>query len=195
MEYKKMINRAIIDDKKQKAIFKYIDTLRNGKQIKLMFGFNWLAGMRCVNFAYLQVGDVIDEFGKVRDIIELTPEKNKGHKKARYYVNDELKAMIKDYVNDYKLKDPARYLFTSQKTRKPYNRNSISKIFTAIYKTFGLECSTHYGRRHFITELLTNGVDITSVKTLVNHANVSMTAKYYNENENMLKNVVNSVKI
>ena len=190
-----MINRAIIDDKKQKAIFKYIDTLRNGKQIKLMFGFNWLAGMRCVNFAYLQVGDVIDEFGKVRDIIELSPEKNKGHKKARYYVNDELKAMIKDYVNDYKLKDTARYLFTSQKTRKPYNRNSISKIFTAIYKTFGLECSTHYGRRHFITELLTNGVDITSVKTLVNHANVSMTAKYYNEDENMLKNVVNSVKI
>ena len=57
-----------------------IETLRNGKQIKLMFGFNWLAGMRCVNFAYLQVGDVVDEFGKVRDIIELTPEKNKGSK-------------------------------------------------------------------------------------------------------------------
>ena len=195
MERKKMINRAIIDEKKQKAIFKYIDTMRNGKQLKLMFGFNWLAGMRCINFAYLQLGDVIDEFGKVRDIIELTPEKNKGSKKARYYVNDELKAMIKEYVNEYKLKDSTRYLFVSQKTRKPYNRNSLSKIFTAIYKTFGLECSTHYGRRHFITELLTNGVDITSVKTLVNHANVSMTAKYYNEDENMLKNVVNSVKI
>lgn len=195
MEYKKMINRAIIDDKQQKAIFKYIETLRNGKQLKLMFGFNWLSGMRCINFAYLQVGDVIDEFGKVRDIIELSPEKNKGHKKARYYVNDELKAMIKDYVKDYKLKDPARYLFTSQKTRKPYNRNSISKIFTSIYKTFGLECSTHYGRRHFITELLTKGTDIVSVKTLVNHSNVSMTAKYYNEDENMLKNVVNTVKI
>ena len=190
-----MINRAIITDKQQKAIFKYIETLRNGKQLKLMFGFNWLSGMRCINFAYLQLGDVIDEFGKVRDIIELTPEKNKGSKKARYYVNDELKAMIKDYVDDHKLKDPARYLFVSQKTRKPYNRNSISKIFTSIYKTFGLECSTHYGRRHFITELLTKGTDIVSVKTLVNHSNVSMTAKYYNEDENMLKNVVNSVKI
>ena len=191
----KMINRAIITDKQQKAIFKYIETLRNGKQLKLMFGFNWLSGMRCINFAYLQVGDVIDEFGKVRDIIELTPEKNKGNKKARYYVNDELKAMIKDYVKDYMLKDPKKYLFLSQKTRKPYNRNSISKMFTAIYKTFGLECSTHYGRRHFITELLTKGTDIVSVKTLVNHSNVSMTAKYYNEDENMLKNVVNSVKI
>jgi len=190
-----MINRAIIDDKKQRAIFKYIETLRNGKQLKLMFAFNWLAGMRCINFAYLQVGDVVDEFGKVRDIIELTPQKNKGHKKARYYVNDELKAMIKEYVDGHKLKDTDRYLFVSQKTRKPYNRNSISKMFTAIYKTFGLNCSTHFGRRHFITELLTNGIDITSVKTLVNHANVSMTAKYYNEDEHMLKNVVNTVKI
>lgn len=190
-----MINRAIIDDKKQKAIFKHIDTLRNGKQIKLMFGFNWLAGMRCINFAYLQFGDVVDEFGKVKDIIELSPDKNKGKKKARYYVNDELKGMIKDYVADFKNNNPNRYLFVSQKTGKPYNRNSISKVFTSIYKTFGLECSTHYGRRHFITELLTNGVDITSVKTLVNHSNVSMTARYYNENENMLKNVVNSLKI
>ena len=103
--------------------------------------------------------------------------------------------MIKDYVNYYKLKDPERYLFTSQKTRKPYNRNSISKIFTAIYKTFGLECSTHYGRRHFITELLVKGIDLTSVMTLVNHSSPSMTSRYYNQNENMLKNVVNSVKI
>lgn len=36
---------------------------------------------------------------------------------------------------------------------------------------------------------------ITSVKTLANHSDVSMTARYYNENENMLKNVVNSLKI
>lgn len=160
-----------------------------------MFGFNWLAGMRCINFAYLQVGDVIDEFGKVRDIIELTPEKNKGNKKARYYVNDELKAMIKDYVKDYMLKDPEKYLFVSQKTRKPYNRNSISKMFTAIYKTFSMNCSTHFGRRHFITHLLTSGVDITSVMTLVNHRSPQVTCLYYNQNENLLKNIVNSVKI
>ncbi|MCI5634127.1 MAG: site-specific integrase [Alphaproteobacteria bacterium] len=190
-----MINRAIIDDKKQRAIFKYIETMRNGKQLKLMFGFNWLAGMRCINFAYLQVGDVIDEFGKVRDIVELTPEKNKGHKSCRYYINDELKAMIKGYVKDLGKCNPSRYLFVSQKTRKPYNRNSISKVFTSIYKTFGMECSTHYGRRHFITELLTHGIDITSVKTLVNHSDVSMTARYYNENENMLKNVVNTLSV
>ena len=111
MECNKMINRAIIDEKKQKAIFKYIDTLRNGKQIKLMFGFNWLAGMRCINFAYLQVGDVIDEFEKVRDIIELSPEKNKGKKKDSAEENTDMNFLEEcaDEVNKV-FKLPGEYI-------------------------------------------------------------------------------------
>jgi len=59
--YLKMINREIIDDKKLKAIFSYIDTLHNVKQIKMMFMFNYLAGMRCINFYALQLKDIIDD--------------------------------------------------------------------------------------------------------------------------------------
>ena len=190
-----MINRAVIDEKKIKAIFKYIDTLNNAKQIKMMFRFNFLCGMRCINFCYLQVKDVLNEDNSVKDIIELTPDKNKGSKKAKYYVNDEMKKYIKEYLNDSNLENRDKFLFVSQKTNKPYNRNSISRIFTSIYKTFNENCSTHFGRRKYITSLLTNGVDITTVKTLVNHKNIQTTSIYYNENENMLKNVVNQLHI
>lgn len=190
-----MINRAVIDEKKIKAIFKYIDTLNNVKQIKMMFRFNFLCGMRCINFCYLQVKDVLNEDNSVKDIIELTPDKNKGSKKAKYYVNDEMKKYIKEYLSGINLENRDKFLFTSQKTNKPYNRNSISRIFTSIYKTFNLNCSTHFGRRNYITSLLTNGIDITTVKTLVNHSNIQTTAIYYNENENMLKNVVNQLHI
>ena len=31
--------------------------------------------MRCINFAYLQVKDVLNDDNSVRDIIELTPDK------------------------------------------------------------------------------------------------------------------------
>ena len=95
-----MINRAVIDEKKIKAIFKYIDTLNNAKQIKMMFRFNFLCGMRCINFCYLQIKDVLNEDNSVKDIIELTPDKNKGSKKAKYYVSDEMKKHIKEYLND-----------------------------------------------------------------------------------------------
>ena len=90
----------------------------------MMFRFNFLCGMRCINFCYLQVKDVLNEDNSVKDIIELTPDKN-----------------------------------------------------------------------NYITSLLTNGIDITTVKTLVNHSNIQTTAIYYNENENMLKNVVNQLHI
>lgn len=151
--------------------------------------------MRCINFAYLQVKDVLNDDNSVRDIIELTPDKNKGSKNAKYYVNDEMKKYIKEYLNGFNLENRDKFLFTSQKTNKPYNRNSISRIFTSIYRTFNMNCSSHFGRRSFITSLLTNGIDITTVKTLVNHKNIQTTSIYYNENENMLKNVVNQLHI
>ena len=100
-----MINRAVVDDKKIKAIFKYIDTLNNAKQIKQMFRFNYLCGMRCINFAYLQVKDVLNEDNSVKDIIELSADKHKGSKKAKYYVNDEMKKYIKEYLNEIGMKN------------------------------------------------------------------------------------------
>ena len=190
-----MLNRAILEPNQIKAIFKHIETMRNGTQIKMMFQFNYLAGMRCINFAYLQLKDILDDNNEVRDIVFLTPSKNKGTKSAKYYINDELKKYIKKYITNFDLNNRDAYLFTSQKTGKPYNRNSISKIFTAIYKTFNIECSTHFGRRNYISTLLIKGIDITTVKTLVNHKNIQTTAIYYNENENLLKNVVNSLSI
>jgi len=189
-----MLNRAIIEDKQLKAIFNYIDTLPNARQIKMMFQFNFLAGMRSINFRNLQLKDVIDEYNNIKDIIVLEGDKNKGNKKAKYYVSDELKKDIKEYIKNFNLEDRERFLFISPKTGKPYNHCSISRIFSTIYNTFGLECSTHYGRRNFITTLLTKGIDLTTVKTLVNHQNVQTTTLYYNENENMLKDVVNNLK-
>lgn len=192
-----MINRTIIDDKKLKQIFQYIETLQNHRQIKMMFQLSFM-GLRCVNFCYLQIKDIQNDDFSIKNIIELSADKNKGQKKARYYLNSKLRSELKEYVKWLSSKKKITsdtYLFTSQKTGKPYLRNSLSRIFSNIYNTFGLECSTHYGRRHFITENLTAGVDITTVKTLVNHSNIQTTALYYNTNEKLLSNVVERIKI
>lgn len=192
-----MINRAIIDDKKIKQIFQYIDTLPNSKQIKMMFRLSFM-GLRCINFCYLQVSDVCNDDGTIKSIIELSADKNKGRRKAKYYFNTSTVKELKKYIEwlrTQKKVDSDTYLFTSPKTQKPYLRNSISRIFSHIYNTFGLQCSTHYGRRYFITETLTSGVDIATVRTLVNHSNIQTTANYYNTNEKLLSNVVEKIKI
>ena len=155
-----MINRAIIDDKKIKQIFQYIETLNNSRQIKMMFQLSFM-GLRCVNFCYLQIKDVMNTDNTIKGIITLSNDKNKGKKKATYYLNTKLQSELKKYIDwlsSTKSITPNTYLFTSQKTNKPYLRNSISRIFSGIYNTFGLKCSSHYGRRHFITESLLSGI-------------------------------------
>ncbi len=192
-----MINRAIIDDKKIKQIFQYIETLNNSRQIKMMFQLSFM-GLRCVNFCYFQIKDVMNTDNTIKGIITLSNDKNKGKKKATYYLNTKLQSELKKYIDwlsSTKSITPNTYLFTSQKTNKPYLRNSISRIFSSIYNTFGLKCSSHYGRRHFITESLLSGIDIATVKTLVNHSNIQTTSLYYNTNETLLSSIVERIKI
>ena len=68
-----MINRAIIDDKKLKQIFQYIETLQNHRQIKMMFQLSFM-GLRCVNFCYLQVKDIQNDDLSIKSIIELSAD-------------------------------------------------------------------------------------------------------------------------
>lgn len=185
-------NREIIDSKKLKVIFNYISTLNNSKQIDLMFRFSY-QGLRLCNWYKLQLNDVLTANNEIVDCLVLNGEKNKGSKVATYYLSDDLRDRIKKYISGWDLSNRERYLFVSPKTNKPYQKNSLSNLFHKIYSDLGLEmCSTHLGRRTYITELLTNGIDIVSVKTLANHSSINTTTLYYQENPNFLKNIVNN---
>lgn len=96
------------------------------------------------------------------------------------------------FCNEY-LKRTKHYLSMLLTENRHPSIDSISCLVKKLMDN--LDCSTHFGRRNYITSLLTNGIDITTVKTLVNHSNIQTTAIYYNENENMLKNVVNQLHI
>lgn len=186
-------NREVIDDKKLKVIFNYIKTLSNSKQIDLMFRFSY-QGLRLCNWYLLQLDDVLDMNNEVVDCVILKGEKNKGDKVATYYLSDDLRSRIKDYIKGWDLTNRSRYLFVSQKTGKPYCKNSLTNLFHKIYSDLGIEsCSTHLGRRTFITKALVNGIDICSVKQLCNHSSIQTTSIYYNENPNLLKNIVNNL--
>lgn len=193
MRIQKMKNRATIDDKKMKQIYNYIRTLKNGRQIEMMFDFSTMAMMRSINFRLLQIKDIVDNLGNIKDIIELDEGKNKGKHRCRYYVSDELKKKIKNYLNQYIKLNPEQYLFISQRTGKPYSRTYISTIFSNVYNVFGLDCSSHYGRRRGITKMIEKGINLALIQRVVCHKNVSTTSLYLNENENVMKNIVNQL--
>lgn len=128
-----MTNGEFVDDKKIKDILTYISGMKHAEQIRMMFLCS-LNGMRSINFAYLQVKDVFTDNFKIKDVICLDYDKNKGKNKCSYYMNSQLKKEFCEYLKylQRKWKDrltPETYLFTSQKLNKPY----ISQVRNAEF--------------------------------------------------------------
>lgn len=193
-----MVNQVFIDDKKIKDILTYIQGMRHAPQIRMMFLCS-LNGMRSINFAYLQVGDVYTPDLKVKDVICLDKDKNKGKFGCSYYLNTKMKKEFKEYLSHLKSKyeeiTPEMYLFTSQKLGKPFNRVSISRMFASIYKKFNIAGASHLGRHLFVSRLINAGTNICLVQKLANHRNIATTQRYFNYNETMLSNAVESVVV
>lgn len=193
-----MINNTFLDDRKIKDIFIFIKGMRHSEQIRMMF-FCSLNGMRSINFRLLQIKDVFTPDMKVRDMICLDGNKNKGLFGCTYYLNSQIKREFSEYLKYLQGKNneltPETYLFTSQKLGKPYNRITITKIFRHIYKQFNIDGASHLGRHLFVSKLINSGINICLVQKLVNHRNVNTTQKYFIYNPQMLANAVESVRI
>jgi len=194
-----MVNKEYVQNDKIKDILKYIKGLKHSEMLRMMF-FCSLNGMRCINFRCLQLKDVIDSNGKAKDVIDLPALKNKGKMGAQYYVNHQFKAEIETYYRYMKEKygeklNEESFLFASQKTKRPFNRVSICRIFHNIYKTFGIHGASHLGRHLFITNIANAGVSVFVTRLLANHKNLSTTQKYFNSTTPQLLTAVENASI
>ena len=156
--------------------------------------------MRSINFCYLQVKDVYTPDLKVKDVICLDYDKNKGKNKCSYYLNGQMKKEFGEYLKYLQRKWGERltaesYIFTSQKQNKPYNRVSISRLFSSIYRKFNIQGASHLGRHLFVSKLVNSGVNICIVQKLANHKNISTTQHYFNYDPQMLANAVENVRV
>jgi len=60
-----------------------------------------------------------------------------------------------------------------------------------LYRDAGFDgASSHSGRRSFATNCIRAGVDIVSLKTLMNHSSIQQTSEYVATNDEYLKQLV-----
>ena len=153
---------------------------RNIMMLKLLHG----AGLRVGELAALKVADVVNINGVIRDQVILQPHQTKGHEQRTVYLSEKLKSELADYVVTL---DRSAYLFVSQK-RDHFTANTLQAVITSLYRRVGLEgCSSHTGRRSFITKLASAGVGARVLQELAGHRNLATTQRYIDVTENMKK--------
>ena len=81
----------------------------------------------------------------------------KGKFGCSYYLNSQMKKEFREYLKFFKSKEedlnPEDCLFKSQKMNKPYNRVSISRLFSNIYTKFNIHGASHFGRHSIPTSI------------------------------------------
>ena len=156
---------------------------RNIMMLKLLHG----AGLRVGEVAALLVTDVVNVDGSIRDQIILEPHQTKGHQQRVVWINAKLKHDLLAYIPNQDAQD---FLFATQK-RNHFTANTLQAVITKLYVDAGFHgCSSHTGRRTFITKLASAGVGARVLQELAGHRNLATTQRYIDVTDNMKKMAV-----
>ncbi len=159
-----------------------------------------LTGCRVSELCFLNIGDVVNEDGSVKDRWVLRKENTKSKKSHTLFINPLLKKSVNDYLVQRKERgerlSPTKPLFMSQMNGR-FTPPSLQRTVKIMCEKVGMDemVSTHSFRRTMITNLFRSGVDVKTVSTLVNHSNIYITDSYIQQDEVKLKNVVNGMKL
>ena len=187
-----MKQAKVLTQEEIKRVMATIAQSRHADRNRLVFQLSLLGGMRACEIASLQIGSVIDGYGKPKTEINLTEFMTKGHSSRTVVVSDKLQKEIARYIATLPTVDLTKPLIASQKSGKHFSANTIVQMFMAIYADAGVSGgSSHSGRRTFITTLADKSVSVKVLQHLAGHRSVQTTMRYIDLNENLLKSAVN----
>ena len=149
-----------------------------------MFLLSTKAALRAGEIAHLTWGMVTDAEGCLADVIELPDALTKGRRGGRTIpVAPVLKeALVTLQEQRGELMSPeARVIFSER--GDGYSPNTVAVYFHRLYRELGFDgCSSHSGRRTFITraarKIVDAGGSLRDVQELAGHAFISTTQGY-----------------
>ena len=149
--------------------------------------------MRVGEVAALRINDVLNSDNTIKDEVRLMPEQTKGKHARTVYLNERMRKEISQYLRVLRIKDVSKPLFYTQK-QDGFSANSLAQYFFYLYAACSLDgCSSHSGRRSFLTGLANKGTAIHILKALAGHRSISTTASYLYSSPTQLKAAVELV--
>jgi len=177
---------SVIDSNQHEAFLQYLATTRQPALNKAIYLLGYRAGLRVGSIAGLRLNDVLDASGNLKEIVQLRKEivKNRSNY-AAYISHPELRQAMEDYLAE-RPECEVDFLFVTQKLTG-FSPNSLSHKMLGLFTKAGFEgASSHSMRRSYATNKIRANVDLVTLKTLMNHANIQQTAEYVATNDEML---------
>lgn len=152
------------------------------------------AGLRACEIAGLEWSMVLDPKGKVDRLIRLEDRIAKRKSGRRIPIHPDLKSALIRLRGEGNLTGPVIRSLRGG----PMRANSIVNWFVSLYRELGYEgCSSHSGRRTFITRAARNvhraGGSLRDVQMLAGHSSMSMTQSYIDGDTDAQRRLVSLV--
>lgn len=116
----------------------------------------------------------------------------KGGKGRELILSPQLKKILNDYIDNYRMKTHKRLLFTGE--RGALKRNAINKMLLKYQKKTGIskEKMHPHSFRHFYAKyLISKGVGLDIIQTLLGHENINTTSIYTKSSKKELVSIIN----
>jgi integrase/recombinase XerD len=185
--------------RQEAAVLAHLAGTRYATRDRAMFLLSVKAGLRAKEIAMLTWAMVTDSDGNVSDRIELQNRASKGKRGGRVIqLNRDLRAALvalhAERGTDAKPTLPVIY---SERARG-LSANAVAVWFLRLYDALGMEgCSSHSGRRTFVTRLANRiveaGGSLRDVQELAGHSSLATTQRYIQTSVSAKRKAINLI--
>jgi integrase/recombinase XerD len=177
----------------------YLLTNRYGLRDQTIFYFSVKCGLRAKEISHLKWSMVMDSDGRVGAYLNLPNSSSKGNSGRVVPLNTDLKHNLEELLkNHLQLTnfDPRTSFVVRSERSVSTTPQSIVNMFQRWYGKLGLiGCSSHSGRRTFITEtskkISTVGGSLRDIQMMVGHSSLQTTQRYIESDSDSQMKVVN----
>lgn len=189
----KVLNKSQIE-----MVSNYLRSKRNGLRNQTIFLLSVKVGLRSKEISQLSWKEVCNSDGKIGDYINLTNKTSKGKSGRIIPLHKDVKQNLIELLDIHRgyMGFNINSSFIVRTERSPFTTSqSIVNMFQRWYRTLGLiGCSSHSGRRTFITETSKKislvGGSLRDVQMMVGHSSLQTTQRYIESDSESQRKVV-----
>ena len=177
-----------------RAVLTHLQSSRHPERNRVTFLLSLRAGLRAKEIALLTWAMVTDSEGGIADVIKLEDQASKGSSGGTIPMARELREALRELRTKMTTADGSERVFQSERS-KVSSPQVIVNLFAEWFGSLGFEgCSSHSGRRTFITQAARNigrfGGSLRDVQSLARHSSLAMTERHIEVSEDACRRVV-----